>query len=114
MQRIVNGRACDTCALRTFAPRRPRRRERELYCGLCGREQELQEGAHALSPGGFVVLRAVDNFKVQVAAILPAALEQRIAQRGDVRDGVRVFLGADVEPDARSRDQRRLRRKINY
>src|SRR5580658_895232 len=88
------------------------RRERGLYCGLPGGKEELQKRAYAFGPGGFVVLRAVDHFKMQIATFLPAALAQRIAQRGDVRDRVRIFLGADVEPNPRPRVERSPRRKL--
>ena len=62
----------------------PLPRKSGLYCGLPGGKEELQKGADALGPGGFVVLPAVDHFEVQVVVFLPASLEQRVAESGDV------------------------------
>ena len=74
-----------------------------LYCGVSGGKEELQERGDALGPGGFVVLRAGEDFKMEVAIFLPAFLQERVAESGDLFNGARdAFVGADIEPDARS------------
>src|SRR5258706_12256328 len=79
------------------------RKYRGLYCGLGGRIQELQEGAYALGPGGFVVLGAFYALVVEVFAGLPAFLQEDVAILFDVLNDAGAFLLADVEPDARTR-----------
>src|SRR5262250_4032327 len=73
---------------------------RGLYLCLASGKQELQKGADALGPGGFVVLGAFNAFVVQVALGSPTLFEQDIAEALDVFDGAAAFTGAGVEPDA--------------
>ena len=63
----------------------------------------MQERGYALGPSGFVVLRAGEDFEMEVAIFLPTFMEERIAKSGDVVYGARAaFVGADIEPDTRA------------
>src|SRR5229473_1056280 len=89
--------------------------ERGLYSGLVRGIQELQKWADALSPGGFVVLRAFDALVVQVLFELPAFFEQHIAEFFHLRHDAGTFARADIQPDARAGlDDRRPREAVNH
>src|SRR5882672_182674 len=70
---------------------------------LSSRKQKLEEGAHALSPRGFIVFRALDALVIKVVTELPAFVEERVAQHFHVIHNARAFARANVEPDARAR-----------
>src|SRR5216683_4306116 len=80
-----------------------KRVERGLYSGLARGIQELQKGAGALGPGGFVVFGAFDALVVQVALELPAFFEEHVAKFFDFLHDARAFARADVQPDAGAR-----------
>src|SRR5277367_2398491 len=89
---------CCCCTLQVL----PQRPETLRSIALPRREKELQKGADAGGPGGFVVLGAFDAGVVEVAVVLPAFVEQDVAEFFDVVDDARTFAGADVQPDARA------------
>src|ERR1700739_1915071 len=76
-------------------------RSRGLYMGLACGEEELQEWAYALGPGGFIVLGALDALVMQVEVELPAFFEQHVAEAFDVVDNAWAFIRSDIEPDTR-------------
>src|SRR5271156_3923587 len=70
--------------------------------GFASGKKELQERADAAGPGVFIVLGVWNQFEMQVVIVLPAAPDQRIAQRGNVLHGAGAFFGASIEPNARA------------
>ena len=59
------------------------------------------------------MLRAGEDFEMEVAVFLPAFLQEGVAERGNVFDGPRAtFVGADIEPDARALRQFRARDRL--
>src|ERR1700740_203473 len=76
---------------------------RGLYtCSARGKE-ELQEGADALRPGGFVVLCAFDALVMQIPFGLPALADEYVAEALDIVHNTRPFASADIQPDPRKR-----------
>src|ERR1700735_2368711 len=75
----------------------------ELFCGLSGGKQELQEWAHATRPGLLVMLGALNLLEMKILIVLPAPFYQRVAKIRDILQSVRRFIGAYVQPDTRAR-----------
>src|ERR1700682_489443 len=94
---MVRGRSSDI-----RRPLETKRIEGGLYSGLARGIQELQKRSDAPRPSRFVVLRAIDTLVVQVAAWLPAAVEEHVAELLDIVRDARTFACTDVQPDARA------------
>src|SRR5260370_25852940 len=102
-------------AFRHATPPRSSRLERGLYSGLARGIKKLQKWADALRPSRFVVLRAFNDFVMQIVSEFPAFFEQHIAKFFDLRDDARTFAGANIQPDARARlDHRSTRKAVNH
>src|ERR1700739_2020909 len=92
----------------SFGRSNSRRTNRKgLACG----EEELQERADALGPGGLVMLRAFHAFVMQIAPKLPAFFEQYVAEPFHILHNARPFACADVQPEAWPGLHRSARRK---
>src|SRR5207245_8799512 len=86
-------------AFRHATPPRNSSLERGLYSGLARGIKKLQKWADALRPSRFIVLRAFNDFVMQIVSEFPAFFEQHIAKFFDLRDDARTFAGANIQPD---------------
>src|ERR1700678_647225 len=75
----------------------------ELTWGLLSRVKESQKGTHPTGPCIFVMLGVWNQFEMQVLIVLPAALDESIVKGRDILHRARTFLGAGIQPDARTR-----------